>query len=192
VASTDERVRCGWAGTDPLMVAYHDDEWGFETRDGRELFELLLLEGFQAGLSWSTILRRREGLRAAYDGFDPHVLAAYDEARVEALLADPRIIRHRGKVNGAVQNARAYLALAESEGSFSDWVWSFVGGQPRRERRERMEDVPSQTPESVALSRALRKAGFTFVGPTIVYAFMQSAGLVDDHICGCFRSVASA
>jgi DNA-3-methyladenine glycosylase I len=173
------------------MIAYHDDEWGIPTRDDRALFELLLLEGFQAGLSWRTILHRRAGMREAFDGFDPQLIAAYDEQRIEQLLQDARIIRSRAKVRAAIQNAQAYLRLVAEHGSFAEWIWSFVGGRPRRENRQTGEDVPSQTPEAVALSKALRKAGFSFVGPTIVYAFMQSAGLVDDHVAGCFRFVAS-
>src|SRR4051794_22763182 len=156
------------------MQAYHDEEWGVPRRDGRALFELLLLEGFQAGLSWRTILQRRDGIRAAFDGFDPATIAAYDDERVAALLADARIVRNRAKVHAAVKNAQAYLRLVDEHGSFSDWLWSFVGGEPRLERRRRDEDVPVQSEEAVALSKALKKAGFGFVGPTIVYAFMQS------------------
>jgi DNA-3-methyladenine glycosylase I len=170
------------------MRDYHDREWGVELRDGPRLFELLLLEGFQAGLSWSLILRRREAFRMALAGFDPAKLAQFDEARVDELVQDPSIVRHRGKLQGAVRNAQAYLRLVEDHGPFSDWLWAFVGGQPLLPSRPLYPgDVPGQTDESKALSKALRTAGFTFVGPTIVYAFMQSAGLVDDHTVGCFR-----
>ncbi len=188
MAITEETGRCAWAGEDPQMRDYHDREWGVELRDGPKLFELLLLEGFQAGLSWSLILRRREAFREALAGFDPVQLARFDDAKVEALLQNPGIVRHRGKLQGAVRNAQAYLRLEDGLGPFSDWVWGFVGGEPQLPKQPlNAGDVPAQTEESKTLSKALRKAGFTFVGPTIVYAFMQSAGLVDDHTVGCFR-----
>jgi DNA-3-methyladenine glycosylase I len=170
------------------MLAYHDDEWGVPEHDDRALFELLLLEGFQAGLSWRTILARREGMRAAFDGFEPEVIADYDDVKVAALLADPRIIRNRAKVAAAIKGAQAYLELVDAHGSFDAWIWSFVGGEPLLPREPlHAGDVPAETDGSRALSKALKKAGFGFCGPTIVYAFMQSAGLVDDHVVGCFR-----
>jgi DNA-3-methyladenine glycosylase I len=188
MATTEEIGRCSWAGEDPQMRDYHDHEWGVELRDGPKLFELLLLEGFQAGLSWSLILRRREAFREALAGFDPERLARFDDRQVEALLQNPGIVRHRGKLQGAVRNAQAYLRLEDGHGPFSEWVWGFVGGEPLLPKKPlHAADVPAQTEESKTLSKALRKAGFTFVGPTIVYAFMQSAGLVDDHVVGCFR-----
>jgi len=183
----DDPVRCGWAGTDPLYRAYHDLEWGVPLHDDRRLFELLCLEGAQAGLSWITILRKRANYRRAFDRFDPKKVAAYRAAKIRALLADPGIVRNRLKVEGAVRNAKAYLALRAELGSLDGFVWSFVGGEPRQNARQRMKDVPPRTPESDALSRALQKRGFTFVGSTICYAFMQAAGLVNDHVVDCFR-----
>jgi DNA-3-methyladenine glycosylase I len=183
----DDPVRCGWAGTDPLYRAYHDLEWGVPLHDDRRLFELLCLEGAQAGLSWITILRKRANYRRAFDRFDPKKVAAYRAAKIRTLLADPGIVRNRLKVEGAVRNAKAYLALRAELGSLDGFVWSFVGGEPRQNARQRMKDVPPRTPESDALSRALQKRGFTFVGSTICYAFMQAAGLVNDHVVDCFR-----
>jgi len=183
----DDPVRCGWAGTDPLYRAYHDLEWGVPLHDDRRLFELLCLEGAQAGLSWITILRKRANYRRAFDRFDPKKVAAYRAAKIRTLLADPGIVRNRLKVEGAVRNAKAYLALRAELGSLDAFVWSFVGGEPRQNARQRMKDVPPRTPESDALSRALQKRGFTFVGSTICYAFMQAAGLVNDHVVDCFR-----
>ena len=182
-----DRVRCAWAGTDPLYRSYHDREWGVPLHDDRRLFELLCLEGAQAGLSWITILRKRGNYRRAFDHFDPKKIAAYRAAKVRTLLADPGIVRNRLKVEGVVRNARAYLVLRAELGSFDGFLWSFVGGEPRQNARQRMKDVPPRTPESDALSRALRKRGFTFVGSTICYAFMQAAGLVNDHVVDCFR-----
>jgi DNA-3-methyladenine glycosylase I len=188
MSTAEEKGRCRWAGESQQMRDYHDQEWGVELRDGPRLFELLLLEGFQAGLSWSLILRRREAFREALAGFDPERLSRFDEAQIDALVQNPEIVRHRGKLAGAVRNAQAYLRLVEEHGSFSDWVWAFVGGQAKLPTKPLYPaDVPALTEESTALSKALRKAGFTFVGPTIVYAFMQSGGLVDDHTVGCFR-----
>lgn len=180
-------VRCPWPGTDPLYLEYHDLEWGAPLRDDRALFELLLLEGFQAGLSWLTILKRRISMRRAFDGFDPATLAAYGHKDCERLLADPGIIRNRLKVDAATKNAKAYLALLEKRGGFADYLWSFVEGRPLVNSWKRMEDVPARTPLSDEMSRALKAQGFTFVGSTIVYAFMQAAGLVNDHLTGCFR-----
>jgi DNA-3-methyladenine glycosylase I len=183
----DERRRCGWAGSDPLYRAYHDREWGVPLHDDRRLFELLCLEGAQAGLSWITILRKRAAYRRAFDRFDPRKVAGYDAARVRVLLRDPGIVRNRLKVRGAVKNASAFLVLRAEHGRFDRFLWSFVGGQPRQNAWRRLKDVPTRTPESDALSHALRQRGFTFVGSTICYAFMQAAGLVNDHLVDCFR-----
>ncbi len=185
-----EPPRCGWAATDPLMVAYHDDEWGVPCHDDRELFERLVLEGFQAGLSWSTILRKREHFRRAFDHWDTERIAGYGSADVERLLADPGIVRNRLKVGASVHNARVFLELQRSEGSFNRYVWAFVGGAPLRHSPSpaSLADVPARTAESDALSKDLRARGFTFVGSTICYAFMQSVGMVNDHLVGCFRA----
>ena len=177
--------RCEWAGSDPLYITYHDTEWGVPVYDDRELWERLMLEGFQAGLSWITILHKRENFARAFDGWDPEIIANYGDEDIARLLADPGIIRNRLKVNGAVKNARAYLAMRDTGESFSDYLWSFVGGSPIVNSPEKLGDVPALTPEATAMSKDLKKRGFTFVGPTICYAFMQSAGLVDDHVVGC-------
>ena len=182
-----DRVRCAWAGTDPLYRAYHDREWGVPLHDDRRLFELLCLEGAQAGLAWITILRKRAGYRRAFDRFAPGKVAGYGAAKVRLLLADPSIVRNRLKVRGVVRNARAFLALRAELGSFDRFLWGFVGGEPRGNAWPSLKDVPARTPESDALSRALRQHGFTFVGSTICYAFMQAAGLVNDHTVDCFR-----
>ncbi len=180
--------RCFWAGDDPLYIAYHDEEWGVPVHDERELFERLLLEGFQAGLSWRTILHKRENFRRAFDGFDPERIAAYDEAKIAALLDDAGIVRNRLKVRGAVRNAQAWLRLGAENGSVADWLWAFVGGATLLPPRPvTLDSIRSTSPEAEAMSKALRKAGFTFVGPTICYAFMQSVGMVDDHLVGCFK-----
>ncbi|MGH2599728.1 MAG: DNA-3-methyladenine glycosylase I [Dehalococcoidia bacterium] len=186
------RVRCAWAGADPLMIAYHDEEWGVPCHDDQELFERLMLEGFQAGLSWATILRKREHFRRAFDGWDAERVAAYGDDEIARLLADPGIVRNRLKVHGAIRNARSFLDLQREAGSFDSYVWSFVGGASLRRdgRPESLADAPSRTAESDALSKDLRRRGFTFVGSTICYAFMQSVGMVDDHTTGCFRAVA--
>ena len=181
------RTRCPWAGSDPLYVAYHDEEWGAPLHDERRLFEMLVLEGAQAGLSWLTILRRREGYRRAFDGFDPGAVARYGRRDVERLLADGRIVRNRLKIDSAVNNARAFLAVQEEFGGFDDYVWRFVDGKPRQNAWTAPEEVPAQTPASHAMSRDLRRRGFTFVGPTICYAHMQATGMVNDHLVGCFR-----
>jgi DNA-3-methyladenine glycosylase I len=183
---TDDRRRCGWPGADPLYIAYHDEEWGVPIRDERRLFELLCLEGAQAGLAWITILRKRDGYRRAFAGFEPELVAAYADADVERLLADAGIVRNRAKVLSAISNARAVLRLRDS-GGLAEHLWSFVGGSPIVNRRARWQEAPAQTPESEAMSKDLRKRGFGFVGPTICYAFMQSAGLVNDHEVDCFR-----
>jgi DNA-3-methyladenine glycosylase I len=182
-----DRVRCGWSLGDPLYRAYHDREWGVPLHDDRRLFELLCLEGAQAGLAWITILRKRTGYRRAFDRFDPKKMAGYGTAKVRSLLADPGIVRNRLKVRATIQNARAFLALRLELGSFDRFVWGFVEGAPRTNGWKSLKEVPPRTPESDALSRALRQRGFTFVGSTICYAFMQSAGLVNDHTTDCFR-----
>jgi DNA-3-methyladenine glycosylase I len=183
----DTLVRCEWAGTDPLMVAYHDAEWGAPCHDDAALFELLILEGFQAGLSWSTILRKREAFIRAFDGFDPEIVAAYGPADEERLLADAGIVRNRLKVAAAISNAQAFLQSQQEFGSFDAYIWRFAP-EPRAERLLSLMDVPATTPESDAMSKDLKKRGFRFVGSTICYAFMQSAGLVDDHVARCFRA----
>jgi DNA-3-methyladenine glycosylase I len=184
------RTRCAWAGVDPLYVAYHDKEWGVPLHDDVKLFELLTLEGAQAGLAWITILRKREGYRAAFDGFDPEIVARYGKRKILSLLRDPGIVRNRAKVEGTVQNARAFAKVRDEVGSFDCHVWSFVGGRPLQKQRASMASVPAETEESRAMSKDLKKRGFTFVGPTICYAFMQAAGLVNDHVATCFRYAA--
>ncbi|HUI78614.1 MAG TPA: DNA-3-methyladenine glycosylase I [Bryobacteraceae bacterium] len=183
-----EVVRCSWA-RDPLSIEYHDREWGVPLHDDRALFEFLILEGAQAGLSWSTILRKRPAYRIAFQRFDPRKVARYDEARIAALLANPGIVRNQLKIRAAVRNAKAFLAVQKEFGSFDRYVWQFVDGRPRQNRRRRPEDVPARTAESDAMSRDLVKRGFTFVGSTICYAFMQAVGLVNDHATSCFRYV---
>jgi DNA-3-methyladenine glycosylase I len=176
--------RCPWCGTDPLYVAYHDHEWGRPTRDPRQLFELLILESFQAGLSWITILRKRETFRAAFQGFDPATIATWGDAEVGRLLQDPGIVRHRGKIEGTIRGAQAFLRIEATQG-FSPFLWSFVGETPIQNRPDRLSDVPAQTPQSQAMSKALKREGFNFVGPTITYAFMQASGMVNDHLVTC-------
>lgn len=184
-----ERGRCSWAGTDPLMVAYHDNEWGVPCRDDQQLFERLMLEGFQAGLSWRTILQKRENFYRAFDGWDPEIIANYGPDKIAALLGDAGIIRNRLKVEGAVKNARAYLQIRENGETFDSYIWSFVGGTTLvRATLATTGDIPVSTPESDAMSKNLKKRGFTFVGTTICYAFMQSVGMVNDHVVGCFRA----
>ncbi len=178
--------RCGWAGPDQIYLDYHDTEWGVPLRDSRALWDLLCLEGFQAGLSWITILKRREGFRKAFQGFDPDVIAGWGAAEVARLLADPGIIRHRGKVEAMIGNARAWQRI-EAQDGFSDWLWSRVGGAPIQNRFERLNQVPAQTEISVQISKDLKKEGFKFCGPTIVYAFMQAVGMVNDHLVACHR-----
>ncbi len=181
------KSRCAWCGTDPLYVQYHDTEWGVPLYDDRRLFEFVILDGAQAGLSWLTILRKREDYRRAFDGFDAEKMARYGEGKIRRLLADPGIVRNRLKITSAVDNARAYLRLLKEEGSFSDYLWSFVGGQPRQNRWRTLSEIPAKTPESEAMSKDLVQRGFRFVGPTICYAFMQAAGMVNDHVVDCFR-----
>ena len=187
-ASPDARFRCPWGdGADPAYRAYHDEEWGVPVRDERHLFELLILEGAQAGLSWSTILRKREGYRHAFAGFDVATVAAFGDADVARLLADPGIVRNRAKVSAAIGNARATLALYDAGTSLVDHLWSFVGGTPVRNAWQEMGTIPAETEASRAMSTDLHRRGFRFVGPTICYALMQSAGLVNDHLVDCFR-----
>lgn len=181
------RTRCGWVNDDPLYIAYHDEEWGVPLHDDRRLFEMLVLEGAQAGLSWYTILKKRDGYRRAFDGFDPERVARYDDKKVASLLQDPGIVRNRLKVQAAIGNARAWLDLRESGLAFSDFLWDFTGGKPVVNAWRRLEDVPASTPASEAMSKALKKLGFRFVGPTICYAFMQAVGMVNDHTTTCFR-----
>ncbi len=181
------KSRCEWCGSDPLYVEYHDTEWGVPLYDDRRLFEFVILDGAQAGLSWLTILRKRENYRRAFDGFDAEKMARYGEGKIRRLLADPGIVRNRLKITSAVDNARAYLRLLKEEGSFSDYLWSFVGGQPRQNRWRTLSEIPAKTPESEAMSKDLVQRGFRFVGPTICYAFMQAAGMVNDHVVDCFR-----
>jgi DNA-3-methyladenine glycosylase I len=178
--------RCGWAKND-LAIRYHDEEWGVPVHDDRRWFEFLILEGAQAGLSWDTILRKRESYRRAFLGFDPEAVAKFDEARIEALLADPGIVRNRLKISSAVKNARAFLRVQEECGSFDGYIWQFVEGRPIQNAWSRLEDVPGRTPLSDAISKDLKRRGFTFVGTTICYAMMQATGLVNDHLVGCFR-----
>ena len=186
--STDAGVsRCGWCGNDPLYTRYHDEEWGVPVHDERKHFEFLILEGAQEGLSWLTILRKRENYREAFAQFDPERVARFGKRDVERLLGNPGIVRNRLKIEGAVKNARAFLAAQEAFDGFDAYVWRFVGGKPVRNRWARMQDVPATTPESDALSKDLKKRGFTFVGSTIIYAHMQAVGMVNDHVVDCFR-----
>lgn len=180
--------RCPWAGDDPLYIAYHDDEWGVPSHDDRHLFEMLVLEGAQAGLSWITILRKRENYRRAFAGWDVEKVARFGEKDFARLLADPGIVRNRLKIRAAIGNAKAFLNVRDEFGSFDRYVWQFVGGSPLRRRRRSMRDVPTHTAESDALSRDLKKRGFNFVGTTICYSFMQAVGMVNDHLARCFRA----
>ena len=181
------KTRCEWAGADPLMVEYHDREWGTPVHDDRTLFEFLILEGAQAGLSWSTVLKKRERYRQVFDNFDAAKVAGYTEKKTAKLLADPGIIRNRLKVASAVRNAKAFLAVQEELGSFDAFVWQFVGGVPKVNRWRSLKQIPAQTAESDAMSRELKRRGFNFVGSTICYAFMQAVGMVNDHTVDCFR-----
>ena len=179
--------RCGWAGDDPLYVAYHDEEWGVPVHDDRKLFEFLVLEGAQAGLAWITILRKRDGYRAAFADFDPEKVSRFDRRSVARLLRNASIVRNRQKIGAAIANARAFLAVQDEFGSFDAYVWRFVDGRPIQNRRRTLKQVPAKTRESEALSKDLRRRGFEFVGPTICYAHMQATGMVNDHLVGCFR-----
>ncbi len=180
-------IRCEWAQGNPMMEHYHDTEWGVPAHDDRRLFEYLVLDAAQAGLSWLTILRKREGYRAAFADFDPAVVAAFTDADVERLMEDPSIVRNRAKTRSCVDNARRFLEVQQEFGSFDAYVWEFVGGKPIKNAWRTMSDLPAKSPESEAMSRDLIRRGFRFVGPTICYAFMQAAGLVNDHTVDCFR-----
>jgi DNA-3-methyladenine glycosylase I len=182
-----ERERCDWCGTDPLYRAYHNEEWGVPAHEDRRLFEMLILEGAQAGLAWITILRKREAYRRAFEAFDPGKVAEFDAEKIQSLLLDPGIVRNRLKIHSAVSNARAFLATQAEFGSFDSYLWRFVDGQPRINHWATLADIPSVTPEAESLSRDLKRRGFRFVGPTIIYAFMQSVGLVDDHVIHCWK-----
>jgi DNA-3-methyladenine glycosylase I len=179
--------RCGWVPADPLYIAYHDEEWGVPVHDDRRLFEMLNLEGAQAGLSWITILRRREGYRRAFDGFDPAKIARYQGVKINELMADVGIIRNQAKIAATIKNARAFLEVIEKTGSFDRFLWQFVGGEPKVNHWAVQKEVPADTDESKAMSKELKRRGFGFVGSTICYAFMQAVGMVDDHIETCFR-----
>lgn len=184
---TDKLVRCPWIGNDPLMLTYHDEEWGVPVHDDRRLFEFILLEGAQAGLSWPTILRRREAYRKAFEGFDPERIARFDQRKIESLLHDESIIRNRRKIESAVQNAQAYVALRATGVTLDEFTWKFVDGKPIVNHRRRLSDIPPSTAVSDAMSKAMKKLGFTFFGTTICYAHMQAVGMVNDHIVTCFR-----
>lgn len=182
-----DRIRCGWCGTDPLYVAYHDEEWGVPVWDDRTLFEFLILEGAQAGLSWSTILTKREGYRRLYDGFDPELVARYDGPKIAELLTDPAVVRNRAKVAASIGNARAFLEVQAEFGSFSDYVWRFTDGVPIQNAWKILAQLPAKTALAETISKDLKQRGFKFVGPTIVYAHMQATGMVNDHLVSCFR-----
>lgn len=183
----EDTVRCPWPGVDPLYRKYHDEEWGVPLHDDLKLFEFLVLEGMQAGLSWSTVLRKRENFRRLFAGFDPERVALFDSRRIELLLQDPSIIRNRRKVEGAVTNARAFLKVSEEFGSFDEYIWRFVEGRPLINRWESLSQLPATSPESILLSKDLVARGFKFVGPTICYAHMQATGMVNDHLVSCYR-----
>lgn len=186
---TSMTQRCEWTHGDPLLIDYHDHDWGVPVYDDRKLFEMLILEGAQAGLSWLTILKRRDNYRQAFDHFDPAIIANYDDAKIEALLQDAGIIRNKLKVNAAVTNAKCYLEVQKEYGTFSDYIWRFVDGKPIINHWKNHDEVPATTAESDQMSKDLKKRGFKFVGPTICYAYMQSIGMVNDHITNCFRHV---
>ncbi|MBA3964060.1 MAG: DNA-3-methyladenine glycosylase I [Chthoniobacterales bacterium] len=179
--------RCPWAENDPLMQSYHDNEWGVAVRDNRALWEMLILEGFQAGLSWITILRRREGFRTAFKGFDAEIVAKFGQKDIARLLKDEGIIRSRAKIEATIGNARAYLAMADNGEEFSEFIWTMAGGKPIQSKLSKGSDVPAKTALSEAISASLKKRGFKFVGPVITYAWMQAVGIVNDHLVGCFR-----
>ncbi|HLP30152.1 MAG TPA: DNA-3-methyladenine glycosylase I [Geothrix sp.] len=185
--SHENLPRCGWCGGDPLYIAYHDEEWGVAAHDDRHLFEMLILEGAQAGLSWITILRKREAYRKAFLGFDPVRVAALSDQDLEQILLDPGIVRNRLKVSSARDNARAFLDVQREFGSFDAYLWTFVNGKPKVNHPKALSDVPAVTSEAEALSKALKKRGFRFVGPTIMYAYMQAVGMVDDHVATCWK-----
>lgn len=181
------KTRCTWAESDPLYIKYHDTEWGVPLHEDRKLFEMLILEGAQAGLSWITILRKRENYRNAFDGFDARRIANYDRRKVKLLLSNDGIVRNKLKVKAAVQNAKAFLRIRKEFGTFNEYIWQFVHGVPIQNSRNSLKNVPAMTAESSAMSKDLRQRGFNFVGPTICYAFMQATGMVNDHVVGCYR-----
>ena len=181
------KLRCTWVGSDPLYIAYHDEEWGVPVYDDQQLLAKLILDGAQAGLSWITVLRKRDNYYKAFDNFDPHKMAVYDEVKFEELMNNAGIIRNRQKINSAIKNAQAYLKLKEELGSFSDFLWGFVDGRSTQNAWPTLSGLPAKTPQSEAMSKALKKRGFSFVGPTICYAFMQAVGMVNDHTTDCFR-----
>jgi DNA-3-methyladenine glycosylase I len=181
------KSRCSWSAADPLYIEYHDREWGVPLHDDRRLFEFLILEGAQAGLSWLTILKKRQNYREAFDNFDPHKIAGYDSRKAVELLSNEGIFRNKLKINAAIQNAISYLAVQKEFGNFNIYIWQFVGGETKKNKWKTLGEIPAQTPESTAMSVDLKKRGFKFVGPTICYAFMQAAGLVNDHVVDCFR-----
>jgi DNA-3-methyladenine glycosylase I len=187
ILHADGKARCVWPGVDPLYVHYHDTDWGVPEQDSRALFEKLILDGFQAGLSWITILRKRENFRRAFDGFEPETIVRYGPEKIEALMGDAGIVRNRGKIEGTVKSARVYLDIHEKGGSFAKHLWGFIDGRPVQNSYRFHEDVPTQTKTAEAISKDLKARGFTFCGPTIVYAFMEAVGMVNDHLTGCFR-----
>lgn len=187
--STEDLLRCEWGTSDPLMIDYHDREWGIPLHDDNKLFEFLILEGMQAGLSWMTILRKRDNFRAAFDGFDPQIVAHYDQEKIEELMANDSIIRNRRKIEAAKQNAQAFLEVQQEFGRFDIYMWQFVGGKPLVNNWKTMSDIPAKTEQSEAMSKDLKKRGFNFVGPTICYAHMQATGMVNDHTVDCFRYI---
>lgn len=185
---SDGLIRCGWSEKEPIYIAYHDDEWGVPERDARALYEKLVLDGFQAGLSWITILKKREAFRKAFDGFDPHKIARYSDKKIDRLMADAGIIRSRPKIEAAVRGARLWLDIQEREpGGFAELIWKHVDGKPVINRFKTLKDVPAQTPMSVGLAKELKQRGFSFCGPVIIYAFAQAIGMVNDHIVTCHR-----
>jgi len=181
------KVRCAWSGTDPLYMEYHDKEWGVPVHDDRKLFEMLILEGAQAGLSWITILRKRENYRNAYDNFEAKKIARYDQKEIKELLANEGIVRNKLKIAASIDNAKSFLEIQKEFGSFDAYIWKFVGGKPKRRSPRSLNEIPATTQESDAMSKYLKKRGFKFVGSTICYAFMQAVGMVDDHTQDCFR-----
>ncbi|MGB5846146.1 MAG: DNA-3-methyladenine glycosylase I [Anaerolineales bacterium] len=186
-SSPAARTRCAWVGSDPLSIEYHDREWGVPVHDDRKLFEFLILEGMQAGLSWMTILRKRDNFQAAFDGFDARKIALYDQGKFDELMGNPGIIRNRRKIEAAAQNARAFLTVQAEIGSFDTYIWQFVEGQPKVNAWKTLGEIPAKTEQSIAMSKDLKNRGFNFVGPTICYAHMQATGMVNDHTVDCFR-----
>ncbi len=180
-------TRCGWAGTDELYIQYHDEEWGLPLHDERRLFEMLVLEGAQAGLSWSTVLHKRTAYRKAFDNFEPLKVGGYGKRKITELMGNAAIIRNRAKIEAAIGNAQAFLKVQEEYGDFDSYIWQFVGGEPIRNRRKSLKQIPAETKQSQAMSKDLKARGFQFVGPTICYAFMQATGMVNDHVVSCFR-----